>query len=91
MLTGTYFQYPVPVWRLSLNSLSLSLSLLDSSAELIPTPAKRRRSGLSKRTTYAEKPEGEEEEDEEEADEEDDFHPSEGSENEMETEMLDYM
>ena len=87
MLTGTYFQYAVPVWRLSLNSLSL----LDSSAELFPTPAKRRRSGLSKRTTYAEKPEGEEEEDEEEADEEDDFHPSEGSENEMETEMLDYM
>ena len=60
---------------------------------MIPTPAKRRRSGLSmnsKRSAYyAEKREGEEED--EEADEEDDFQPSEGSENEMETEMLDYM
>ena len=44
----------------------------------------------SKRSVYyAEKREGEEED--EEADEEDDFQPSEGSENEMETEMLDYM
>ncbi|XP_059894075.1 general transcription factor 3C polypeptide 5 isoform X1 [Gadus macrocephalus] len=64
-------------------------------AELIPTPTKRRRSGLSmasKRTACAGKPEGEEDnEEDEEADEEDDFHPSEGSENEMETEMLDYM
>ncbi|KAG7263667.1 hypothetical protein CRUP_005206 [Coryphaenoides rupestris] len=66
-------------------------------------PAKRRRSGLSilsKWTSYGEKAEGEEEDDdengedeeeEEEEAEEDEFQPSEGSENEMETEMLDYM
>lgn len=62
-------------------------------------PAKRRRSGLSilsKWTSYGDKTEGEEDDEDEEEEEageegEDEFQPSEGSENEMETEMLDYM
>ncbi|KAM3874401.1 general transcription factor 3C polypeptide 5 [Diretmus argenteus] len=53
----------------------------------------RRRSGFSikPRVKVVERVEEEEDNNDEEEDEEDEFQPSEGSENEMETEMLDYM
>uniref|UniRef100_A0A667XZJ5 Ral transcription factor IIIC subunit 5 n=1 Tax=Myripristis murdjan TaxID=586833 RepID=A0A667XZJ5_9TELE len=55
-------------------------------------PVKRRRSGLTLRPrAKAVEEEDNNEEDEEEEEEEDEFHPSEGSENEMETEILEYM
>lgn len=58
-------------------------------------PKRRRRKGQSVKDVYAEEEEDEVGEDEnredEEEDEEDEFQPSEGSENEMETEILDYM
>jgi len=71
------------------------------SAALLKMPAKRRRSALSilsKWTSYGDKTEGEEDDEDDEEEEEageggqgeDEFQPSEGSENEMETEMLDY-
>lgn len=57
-------------------------------------PKRRRRTGLDLkfpvRDTDAEEEEDESKEDEEE-DEDDEFQPSEGSENEMETEILDYI
>lgn len=58
-------------------------------------PKRRRRKGQSVKDVYAEEEEdavGEyENREDEEEDEEDEFQPSEGSENEMETEILDYM
>ncbi|KAJ3605882.1 hypothetical protein NHX12_027925 [Muraenolepis orangiensis] len=70
--------------------------------KLVPPPVKRRRSGLRILARRPLKPEEDgDEEEEEDGDEEegegegevdeDEFQPSEGSENEMETEMLDYM
>ncbi|KAF3702269.1 General transcription factor 3C polypeptide 5 [Channa argus] len=56
--------------------------------ELPESPKKRRRKGLSSKSSWRE---AEEEEEEDNENEEDDFQPSEGSENEMETEILDYM
>ncbi|XP_039856322.1 general transcription factor 3C polypeptide 5 [Simochromis diagramma] len=58
-------------------------------------PKRRRRKGQSVKDVYAEEEEDEvgeyENREDEEEDEEDEFQPSEGSENEMETEILDYM
>lgn len=49
-----------------------------------------RRTGSSSKVD-GEDDEGDDYEDEEEEEEEDEYQPSEGSENEMETEILDYM
>ncbi|KAK2818911.1 hypothetical protein Q5P01_024472 [Channa striata] len=57
--------------------------------EMPESPKKRRRKGLSSKSSWKEAEE--EEEEEEDENEEDEFQPSEGSENEMETEILDYM
>ncbi|XP_070706075.1 general transcription factor 3C polypeptide 5 [Pempheris klunzingeri] len=55
-------------------------------------PKRRRRLGLSLRDEEAEEEvQDDENKDDDEEDEDDEFQPSEGSENEMETEMLDYM
>ncbi|CAJ1070935.1 LOW QUALITY PROTEIN: general transcription factor 3C polypeptide 5 [Xyrichtys novacula] len=58
-------------------------------------PKKRRRLGLSKKYTdedsEEEKQDDEDEDDDNDDDDDDDFQPSEGSENEMETEMLEYI
>ncbi len=59
-------------------------------------PKKRRRIGLSLKSPWRDAEEEEEVQDDEnkdddEEDDDDEFQPSEGSENEMETEMLDYM
>lgn len=59
-------------------------------------PKRRRRIGLSlkypgKDEDAEEEAQDEENKDDEEEDDEDEFQPSEGSENEMETEMLDYI
>ncbi|XP_030598611.1 general transcription factor 3C polypeptide 5 isoform X2 [Archocentrus centrarchus] len=62
--------------------------------ELPELPKRRRRKGQSLKDVYVEEEEEEEEEEnqeDEEEDEEDEFQPSEGSENEMETEILDYV
>ncbi|XP_029024968.1 general transcription factor 3C polypeptide 5 isoform X2 [Betta splendens] len=53
-------------------------------------PTRRRRRGLSS-NFWREAEEADEEDEEEEEDDDEEFLPSEGSENEMETEILDYM
>lgn len=53
-------------------------------------PKRHRRKGLRLKSSWRDA-EDEEEDDDNEDDEEDEFQPSEGSENEMETEILDYM
>lgn len=55
------------------------------------TPRRHRRKGLSLKPSWRDAEEEEEEDEENEEDDDDEFLPSEGSENEMETELLDYM
>lgn len=77
-------------------SFGLLTDVISSPSALPEIPKRRRRIGLSSKfpgrdENAEEEMQDDENKDDEEEDEDDDFQPSEGSENEMETEMLDYI